>query len=142
MLDAIRRLLGKQGATARLEGLAASTIWVFAAMDGDGLDPRSMSQEELLAELRRAAEDLARRQEFAPFVYEKDGQRRLPFFTSQEHAEVFAGAYSKERNRVYPFELLGVKGSLLSKLSTLSGVLVMNDRSPDERVLTPGELGL
>jgi hypothetical protein len=146
MLNVIRRFLNKQSTAAPREGLlgelAASTVWLFAAMDGDGLDPRSMSTEELLAELRRAAEDLARRQEFSPFVYEKDGQRRLPFFTSEEHSQVFAGEYSKERNRVYPFELLGVKGALLPKLSALSDVLVMNDRSPDEVVLTPEELGL
>jgi type III secretion system (T3SS) SseB-like protein len=149
VLNAIRKLLGKKNAASPgspqeglLGELAASTVWVFAAMQGDGLDAKSMTPEQLLAELRRAAEELARQQEFAPFVYERDGQSRLPFFTSEDHAQVFAGEYAKERNRVYPFEMLGVKGALLPKLSTLSDVLVMNDRSPDEVVLTPGDLGL
>ena len=52
--------------------------------------------------------------------------------TTSEHAQAFVGEYSRRRNRVYPFQLLTVKGSLLAKLWPACDVLVMNDRSADE----------
>lgn len=67
---------------------------------------------------------------FAPFVYEQEGRRRLPF------AQAFVSESSKERNRVYPFQSLGVRGSLLAQLLPACDLLVMNDRSPDEVVLS------
>ncbi len=92
---------------AFLRALGETDIFVIAAMEGDGLDPSAMTKEQLLAEIERAAKDLNERQDgFAPFVYERNGRRRLPFFTSNDHAQTFVGEYSKERNRVYPFQLL------------------------------------
>ena len=64
----------------------------------------------------------------------------LPFFTSHDHAQTFVGEYTKERNRVYPFQMLGVKGSLLAQMLPATDILVMNDRSADEivcRTMTP-----
>jgi hypothetical protein len=111
-------------------------------MQSDGIDPKGMTKEQLLAEIERAARDLNERQGFQPFVYEAAGRRRLPFFTTAAHAQTFAGEYSRQRNRVYPFQLLTVKGSLLAKLWPACDVLVMNDRSADEVELTDHDAGI
>src|SRR5256885_1756859 len=117
MAGFLRKLFGKASASptsdrgAFLRQLGAQDIFVIAAMQGDGIDPKGMTKEQLLAEIERSAKDLSERQGFEPFVYDKDGQRRLPFFTSNDYAQTFVGEYSKERNLVYPFQLLGVKGS-------------------------------
>ena len=121
---------------AFLHQLGDLDIFIIAAMQSDGIDPNGMTQEQLLAEVERAAKDLSEREGFEPFVYDRGGQRRLPFFTSNTHAQTFAGEYSKERNRVYPIQLLGVKGSLLAQVLPACDVLVMNDRSADEVVLS------
>ena len=86
--------------------------------------------------MERAAKDLSEDRDREPFVYERNGQRRLPFFTSIDYAQTFVGEYSKERNRTYAFQFLGVKGSLLVRLLPTCDVLVMNDRSADEVVLS------
>ena len=110
----IERLARGGDRDAFLRRLAESDVFVIAAIEGDGLDPSTMTQEQLTAEVERAAKDLSERKDgFAPFVYERDGRRRLPFFASNARAVAFVGKYSKERDRVYPFQLLGVKGSVL-----------------------------
>ena len=142
MAGFLRKLFGKSPASQRasptadrdafLRQLGEQDIFVIAAMQGDGIDPKGMTKEQLLAEIERAAKDLSEDKAREPFVYEKNGQRRLPFFTSNDCAQTFVGEYVKERNRCYPFQLLGVKGSLLAQLLPACDVLVMNDRSADE----------
>jgi len=117
---------------AFLRHLGEQDIFIIASMKGDGIDPKGMTKEQLLAEIKSAAKDLSEDKAREPFVYERDGKRRLPFFTSNDYAQTFVGAYSKERNRVYPFQLLGVKGSLLARVLPACDMLVMNDRSADE----------
>lgn len=147
----LRKLFGKPEQLARLarEGdrdaflrkLADADIFVIAAIERNGLDPSTMSKEQLLAEIDRATKGLNEPQDgFAPFVYEREGKDRLPFFTSNGHAETFVGEYSKERDRVYPFQLLGCKGSVLAQLLPACELLVMNDRSPDEVALSDGDM--
>jgi hypothetical protein len=142
MAGFLRKLFGKSRASqpaspmadrdAFLRQLGEQDIFIIAAMQGDGIDPDGMTKEQLLAEIERAAKDLSERGGFEPFVYDRDGRRRLPFFTSNDHAQTFVGEYSKERNRVYPVQLLGVKGSLLGQVLPACDVLVMNDRNVDE----------
>src|SRR5688500_14808914 len=108
-----RRPIGTLGASPAdrdefIRELAASEIRVFAAMDDDGLDPGTMTKEQLLAEIERKATDLSEDKGFPPFVYEVDGVRRLPFFTSQKLAEMFVGEWCREHDRVYGFQVLGV----------------------------------
>lgn len=117
---------------AFLRQLGGQDIFIIGAMQGDGIEPKGMTKEQLLAAIRAAAKDLSEDKPRDPFVYERDGQRRLPFFTSNDYAQTFAREYAKERNRVYPFQLLGVKGSLLARVLPACDVLVMNDRSADE----------
>ena len=142
MAGFLRKLFGKTPASQRpsppadrdafLRQLGEQDIFIIAAMQGDGIDPKGLNREQLLAEIERAANDLSDDKPCEPFVYERSGQRRLPFFTSNDYAQTFVGEYSKERNRVYPFQLLGVKGSLLAQVMPACDVLVMNDRSADE----------
>ena len=120
------------GLDAFLRQLGEQDIFIIAAMQGDGIDPKGMTKEQLFAEIERAAKDLSEDKYPETFVYERNGQRRLPFFTSNDYAQTFVGEYSKERNRVYPVQLLGVKGSLLAQVLPACDVLVMNDRSADE----------
>src|SRR5438045_3701411 len=105
MLRAIRKLFGKSipartaspaaDRDAFLRRLGAQDIFIIAAMQSDGIDPKGMTKEQLLAEIQRAAKDLNERQGFEPFVYEREGQRRLPFFTSNDYAQTFVGEYCK-----------------------------------------------
>jgi hypothetical protein len=121
-----------------LRQLGEQDIFIISAMQGDGINPKEMTKEEPLAEIERAAKDLSEDKPREPFVYDKDGQRRLPFFTSNDYAQKFVGEYSRERNRVYSFQLLGAKGSLLAQVLPARDVLVMNDRNSDE-VELPGD---
>jgi hypothetical protein len=88
MAGFLRKLLGKRPVTEQLarrgdrdafvRALGEADIFVFAAIEGDGLDPSTLTREQLLAEIERAATDLNERQDgFAPFVYERNGRRRL-----------------------------------------------------------------
>ena len=122
--------------------LAQKPIFVISATVREGIDASSMTKDQLLAEIRQALErDKANQQKgYGLFVYSADGQRRLPFFTSNEYAQTFCGEYSKERNRVFPFMVLETKGTFLGKIVPSSfDVVVMNDKSTDERVLSSEE---
>jgi len=119
-----------------LQRIGQSDIMVIVAPDGDGLDPHAMTREQMLSEVERAAKGLNERAEgFAPFVYERGGRRRIPFFTSDAHAQTFVGEYSREWGRVYPFQLVTVRGVLLGSLAPACDEFAMNDRSPDEVIL-------
>lgn len=108
MAGFLRKLFGKSSAShtasptadrdAFLRKLDEQDILVIAAMQGDGIDPKGMTREQLLAHIERAVKDLKEDKDRAPFVYEKNGQRRLPFFTSDSAAQTFAAEYSNERN--------------------------------------------
>ena len=125
----LRKLFGKARSStpastqthrdAFLRALGEQDIFIIAAMQGDGIDPEGMTQEQLLAELERVARDLNDREAFAPFVYERDGRCRLPFFTSSDRFQAFANEYTRATNRCYPFQLLGVKGSLLAQRTAI-----------------------
>jgi hypothetical protein len=147
MLDGLRKLFSKSrpppDAPAWLRELGDATILVISATVSDGIDARSMTQEQLLAEIRQALErDKQNRQKgYGLFVYAAEGRRRLPFFTSNEHAQKFCGEYSKERNRVFPFMVLQTKGTVLGKIVPSScDLVIMNDKSADQRTLSPDEL--
>src|SRR5689334_18168014 len=119
MAGFLRKLFGRVPATQPtsrtadrdgfLRRLGEQDILIFAAMQGEGIDPKGMTKEQLLAEIKRGLEDLSEEKSREPFVYERGGRRRLPFFTNNDYADTFAAEYSKERSRVYPFQLLGVK---------------------------------
>jgi len=134
--DDLARLARGADRARFLQRIGQSEVQVIVAPDGDGLDPHAMTREQILAELERAAKDLNERTDgFAPFVYEHDGRRRIPFFTSDAHAQTFVADYSRELGRVYPFQLLTIRGTLLTRLAPACDEFAMNDRSPDEVIL-------
>ena len=127
-----------------LRNLGDSTVFVIGATQSEGIDAKTMTKEQLLAEIRKALEkdEEDSQRGYNPFVYvAATGQRRLPVFASQKHAQVFSAEYSKERHRVFPFMVLGINGKLLASFDPASfDVLAFNDRSPDERLFTPDDL--
>jgi hypothetical protein len=147
MLNRIRSIFGLSSTPPEdvswLRQLGDTDIFVIAAMDTDGIDASTLTKEQLLAQIRGALERnrQARREGYALFVYSATQDRRLPFFTSNDHAQRFYGEFSKARNRVFPFMVLQTKGSFLGKIVPGScDVVVMNDHNPDERPLTPHEM--
>lgn len=117
-----------------------SDVFVIAAMLSEGLDAATFTQEDLLAELERVARDLSEREDgFDAFTYERDGSSCLPFFSSQGHCQIFCSEYAKRANRVFPFQVLGIKGSLLATCSRGVERLILNDSTPDERPLSDSE---
>ncbi len=88
-----------------LHELADLDVFVIVRTQSDGIDAATMTQEQLLAEIREALERdrESQRKGYGLFVYSDGGHRRLPFFSSNEHAQGFCAQYSKERKRVFPF---------------------------------------
>lgn len=126
-----------------LREIASKPILVISATVSEGIDASSMTQDQLLVAIQQALERDKENQQkgYGLFMYSANGRRRLPFFTSNEHAQKFCGEYSKERNRVFPFMVLEAEGTFLGKIVPSScDSVVMNDKSEDERVLSPAEL--
>src|SRR4029434_7619193 len=103
MFRALRNLfVGSRSAKSRfirdrngfLRGLAAGEVWLFVASDQEGIDPATMTSAEVMETIERSVKDLNESESFEPFIYDAQGLRRLPFFTSQQHAETFVGEYS------------------------------------------------
>ena len=111
-------------------------------MDSDGLDPDTVTEGELIAELERVAQEMAELDYIEPFVYVRDGRRHLPIFSSVKAAEKFTGEFSRRRNKVYPFKCLGVDGTTLCSLLCMCDVVVLNDSTDGEYVLTSDDVSL
>ena len=125
---------------AFVNAITAADVYIIAAMQSDGLNAETFTKEELLAEVERAARDLhERRSGFEPFVYQRDGVRCLPFFSTQGLCEVFCGKYSKRRNRVFPFQVLKIKGIGVAQCSSAADRIILNDSTPHERLLSDEE---
>jgi SseB protein N-terminal domain len=137
--DALAEAGRRTSCDAFVQSIGAADLFVFAAMRSDGLDAATFTQEELLAEIERTALDLSEREEFEPFIYQRDGETCLPFFSSPNHYERFVGEYSKSRNRVFGFQVLGVNGGVIAKCAKGVERLVLNDWTSDERPLSDDE---
>jgi hypothetical protein len=152
VLGALAKLFGKRDRLSRLSrqsdrrlfirALVEADVIVLAALQSQGLDAASFTQEDLLAEIERAAKDLSERDNFDPFLYGSDNSQRLPFFSTSAHADTFCGEYSKERKRVFPFQTLTVRGSVLASLLPGCDAIVLNPRTADEYVLSEVDVRL
>jgi hypothetical protein len=120
--------------------LLESEVAVLAALRSEGLDAASFTREELFAQIETAARD--ERECYEPFVYAEGNSLRLPFFSTSRHAETFCGEYSREHNRVFPFEVLTLRGTVLVSLIPACDLLVLNARTPDEYPLSYADLDL
>lgn len=107
----------------------------------EGLDP-GMSQDELLAKLKTAAQDLSGREEFSPYCMVRNGESRTLLFTSQEYATKFAEARVRETKRIMPFEVLAVSGKSLVGLFASGQTAVFNMGSESEFELSADDAKL
>jgi hypothetical protein len=132
----------KSDSDAFVRAIVLADVHILAAINGEGLDP-SASREQVLAEIERAARDLSdHKKGFEAFVYERNGASCLPFFSSLRHCETFCGEYSKFHYRMFPFKVLGVKGSVVAAAAANVENLIMNDWTSDERPLSADEKDL
>jgi len=125
-----------------IHALGESDVIVFAALQSEGLDPATVTEENLIAEIEKAVKDLNERQGFEPFLYLSGDSKCLPFFSTVDYAEIFCGEYSKQRNRVFPFQTLTVRGAVLVSLLPGCNALVLNPRSSEEYVLSEADMKL
>ena len=152
MFEAFKRLFGRRDKVSRLahgtdrrafvDAFVSSDVVVMAALHGDGIDPSQFTQEQILAEIERSARDLAEDRQREPFVYVRDGVRRLPVFTSMENAQRFGGEYCRQRNRMFAFQTLQVSGDTVRGLIPACDVVVLNDACADEYVLSEADIEL
>ncbi len=133
--NAARRTSGH----AFVQAIGIADVFVIASMQSEGLDPTTHTPEELLAEAERVGRDLSEQKEFWPLVYDRDGTSCLPFFSSPRHCQTFIGEFSKSRNRVFGFQVLGVKGSVIASCARGVERVVLNDWSPEQRPLSDEE---
>ena len=124
--------------------LARSELFFIAATESPGIDAKGLTSEALLTAIREALEQDKQNQQsgYGLFVYQTpSGERRLPLFSTSKHAETFCGEFSKERNRVFPFMVLQTRGTFLKTVQAgANQTVVLNDKCPDERVLSADEL--
>jgi hypothetical protein len=99
--------------------------------------PMDAPPEALLAYIDEAARDLSQRDAFEPFRYVVDGRRRLPVFSSSDLAAEFAKWYATTRQRIVPLQVLTLSGTALVPLFAPDDVVVLNDRTKHEYVLSP-----
>jgi hypothetical protein len=99
-----------------------------------------LSQEELLAHIKKAASALSEMQEAKPFTIARDGNEVLALFTSQKTAETFATEYVRESGRFVPFGILGSSGrQLIAQIGPPRSV-VLDPASPTEHWITAPEI--
>jgi len=115
-------------------------VIVLAALESEGLDATTLTQEAVLAEIEKALKDSSGPRSFEPFLYESRGAHLLPFFSTPDHAQTFCGEYSKERNRFFPFLTLTVYGSTLVSLLRGCDAIVLNPRTADEYTLSEADM--
>ena len=71
------------------------------------LDAASFTQEQLLEQIRKDSEQLSDDQ-FEPWIFESDGKKRLPVFSSQEKMTAFASKMSQELNKVFSLGCISI----------------------------------
>ena len=107
-----------------------------------GLDPETLTQEQLLTHIGAGVKDLAEREEFTLFTYPREGKRCLPLFSSHKLAEEFIHLYVREINRVLGFQVLTVRGRSLRDAMLSAEQVAVNARTQHERVLAEVDLRL
>ena len=125
-----------------IRALVDADVIVLGALQSEGLDAASFTREDLLAEIERAAKELSERESVDPFLYRSGDTQRLPFFSTQDHVQAFCTEYSRERDRVFPFQTLTIRGAVLASLLPKCDALVLNPRSASEYVLSEADMSL
>lgn len=120
-----------------------STIFFLNLPPGceQGLDP-NVSKEELMAHIRKCAQELSRRQAFTPLSVLRENRRTLLLFTQSNFVKPFAQDYCRQVKRLMSFEAVGVTGNAALKL--LAGVdsVVFNAGATHEYELSGDRLDM
>ncbi len=134
--DRLSLLSRRDDRPAFVRALGETDILLLAALTNEGWDAATFSPEDMLAEARKARLDVTGCDTFAPFFYERDGVEAMPFFSTVDHVETFCEKFSKERNRVFPFQRVNAAGSVIASALAWCPILVLNAKSAEEYVLS------
>ena len=139
--DSLMEALRSSSDSSLVEAFQRSTVFFLHLPPGceNGFDP-NISQEELLAQIRKCAKDLSERQKFVPLCISRDNRRVLLLFTESENAQPFARHYVQQVKRVMPFQVIGVTGEAAVKLLNRVYSVVFNPRTADEHELSSERL--
>lgn len=106
-----------------------------------GLDP-NIAQDELLAQIKKTANNLSGRGQFVPLCDTYEGRKRMLLFTQQSFAQEYAQARLRETKRIMPFEALTVEGRVLVPTFKNADCVVLNAGSKSEYELSAEDLAL
>jgi len=106
-----------------------------------GLEP-NVTQDELLAHIRKSAKDLSGRKQFVPLCDTREGRKRMLLFTEQTFAKEYAQARVRETKRIMPFEVLTVEGRVLVPVFRNADSVVLNPGSKCDYELSAEDLAL
>ena len=141
--DAVTRAAHGADRQAFANAFAQATLHCLSVPERfvEGL-PLDAPQEALLAYIDEAAKDLSQRDAFEPFRYVDAGRRRLPVFSSGDLAAEFARWYASTRQRIVPLQALSLTAAALVPTFAHDDVVVLNDRTKHEYVLSPEDRAL
>jgi len=123
-----------------VDALGSAEITMLADLTRRGLALESVTKDAVLAEVELAAEYLAKRLTFSPFLYEDEGVTLLPFFTSREATEAFCAAYCGRESRLFPFQAFVLNAPMLASCATPGTSVIMDPQTDNEFVLTNDQL--
>jgi hypothetical protein len=133
--------LGSSGDSSELARTFGQTELILLSIPiPDSIDPTTLTQQELLDLIEKAAEEVAQQEDFVPFTYESESKHSLPVFTSEKAARVFVNSYVAEVNMIIPFEVAALPGKHLAGHLDESACVIVNPRSPSEYELSPSDV--
>ena len=145
------RILLKLGLPPKSKGLLKelenASVFTIAATDSEGIDFATLDKEQLVEEVRRELERDRGAQKDGQALHVQNRRRSnsasVFYYCWRGALGDFVPNIPRSRKKVYPFMVLQTKGQFLGRISPEScHVVVMNDKTPEERVLTAAELNL
>ncbi len=129
--DPLLRLAQGADRRAFVRALGESDVTMLGALTHPGLPADGLTPEAVLAMTEEACKKLSDAEKIEPFTYGRDGRECLPVFRTSDRAQAFVGAYSKEKNRVFPFQVITLLGrSIVDPIAGCDRV-ILNDGSED-----------
>ncbi|WP_035614492.1 SseB family protein [Haloferula sp. BvORR071] len=151
MKGIIRRFLGlerlsdiarESSAEAFVESLLGSHLTLLGLWSKDGLEASEVTEDSLLAEIRKNCEHLQGNEQFSPLVVEEGGERRLGVFTTDADLQAFTRQYSRSHPRSFVFQTFATTGESLRYFLPLVERFVLNPASKDATPLSDAHMTL
>lgn len=117
-----------------------SELFVVSTPVDRSLSPSAFSAEELQELMEAAARVASDGSGFRPFTYGPEGETALPIFSTEEAAADFVKTYVEAVNRVIPFVIAAVSGSVLAPLLAGHGLSVVLNALSDAELELPRDL--